>query len=522
MPRWIYILALIWALPWLACNFPKPKPVAPGTGSEALRQTMQAVPSSSGVEATQVYPGSGPVEVSPIPGTTFPDTTPLPVDATSVSGSPDNSGLFTYTVQSGDTLDALSARFGVQVGQVVSGQALPESGYIPAGYTLYIPWDLGEVLPSARLLPDSEVVYSPTSVDFDLDSFVQEAGGYLSVYSQEIDDETVSGIELIRRVASQASINPRLLLALLEYRSGWVYGFPADPERAEYPFGFYIPGRSGLYEELQIIATQLNVGYYGWRQGSRLTVKFSDQKIARLNPNINPGTAALQHLMAMFYRQEDWQSVLYAPAGFPVLYSQMFGDPWERDAFSGALIPDGLSQPVLEFPFQAGERWSFTAGPHAAWDSGTPRGAIDFSPVSGGAACAVSSWWARAAAPGVVVRAERNAVVLDLDGDGYEQTGWVLLYYHLAESELIRANSQVDLDNVLGHPSCEGGRATGKHVHIARKYNGEWMAADGPVPFVLSGWQVVADEKNYHGLLVRGEQTVTSNPSGNQTSIIVR
>ena len=522
MPRWIYILALMWALPWLACNFPKPKPVAPGTGSEALRQTMQAVPSSLGVEATQVYLGSGPVDVSPIPGTAFPATTPLPVEATSVNGSPDVDGLFAYTVQSGDTLDALSARFGVQVGQVVSGQALPESGYLPAGYTLSIPWELGEVLPSERLLPDSEVVYSPTSVDFDHDSFVQEAGGYLSVYSQEIDDETVSGIELIRRVASQASINPRLLLALLEYRSGWVYGFPADSERAEYPIGFYIPGRSGLYEELLITATQLNVGYYGWRQGSRLTVKFSDHKIARINPNVNPGTAALQHLMAMFYPQEDWQSVLYAPAGFPVLYSQIFGDPWERDAISGALIPDGLSQPVLELPFQAGERWSFTAGPHAAWDTGTPRGAIDFSPVSGGPPCVVSSWWARAAAPGVVARAERNAVVLDLDGDGYEQTGWVLLYYHLAESELIRANSQVDLDDVLGHPSCEGGRATGKHVHIARKYNGEWMAADGPVPFVLSGWQVVADEKNYHGLLVRGEQTVTSNSSGNQTSIIVR
>jgi murein DD-endopeptidase MepM/ murein hydrolase activator NlpD len=446
----------------------------------------------------------------------------LPVQATASNDSPDPNGLIAYIIQSGDTLDALAARFGVEVEQVVSGQALPATGYLPAGRTVYIPRELGEVLPSEPLLPDSEVVYSPTSVGFDLDAFVQQAGGYLSVYSQEIDEQTVSGVEVVRRVSGQASINPRLLLALLEYHSGWVYGFPADPEQADYPIGFYIPGRSGLYEELQITATQLNTGYYGWRQGSRLTVKFSDQKTTRINPSVNPGTAALQQLMAIFYHREDWQSVLYAPAGFPSLYSQMFGNPWERAAISGLLIPDGLSQPGLELPFQAGERWSFTAGPHAAWDSGTPRGAIDFSPVSGGAACAVSSWWARAAAPGVIARAERNAVVLDLDGDGFEQTGWVLLYYHLAASELIQVNSRVDLDDVLGHPSCEGGRATGKHIHVARKYNGEWLAADGPVPFVLSGWQVLADEKNYQGLLVRGEQTVTSNPSGNQTSIIIR
>ncbi len=521
-PRWLYIFVFLWVLPWLACNFPQPTLVPPGMGSEELRQTMQAVPASPGVDATQVSPGADPVVATPIPGTAFPATTLLPVQATASNGSPDPNGLIAYITQSGDTLNALAARFGVRVGQVVSGQVLPGSGFLPAGYTLFIPWELGEVLPAGLLLPDSEVVYSPTSVDFDLDGFVQQAGGYLSVYSQEIEGETLRGVEVIRRVASQASINPRLLLALLEYRSGWVYGFPADPERIAYPIGFYIPDRVGLYEEMQITATQLNLGYYGWRQGTRLTVKFSDQKIARINPGVNPGTAALQHLMAMLYRQEDWQPVLYAPAGFPGLYSQMFGNPWERAAISGLLIPDGLSQPGLELPFQAGERWSFTAGPHAAWDSGTPRGAIDFSPVSGGAACAVSSWWARAAAPGVIARAERNAVVLDLDGDGFEQTGWVLLYYHLAASELIQANSRVDLDDVLGHPSCEGGRATGKHIHVARKYNGEWLAADGPVPFVLSGWQVLADEKNYHGLLVRGEQTVTSNPSGNQTSIIIR
>ena len=118
--------------------------------------------------------------------------------------------------------------------------------------------------------------------------------------------------------------------------------------------------------------------------------------------------------------------------------------------------------------------------------------------------------------------AEDNRVALDLDGDGYEQTGWVVVYFHLAEKDLVQAGRQVALDEPLGHPSCEGGRSTGKHVHIARKYNGEWLAADGPLPFILSGWRAQADERNYYGTLVKGDQIVDSNSSGSRTSIIVR
>lgn len=519
-PGWISILLLLWVLPWLACNFPQPTQVAPGLGSEELRQTLQAAPYDPAQEATLFPTEPNPIITTPLPDAP-PATTPPPGQGTAESSNPQG-GVFAYSTRSGDTLSAVAARFGVEMEHVASEPAPWEDGYLPIGQILYIPWELGEILPSDLLLPDGEVVNSPLAAGFDLTNFVLGAGGYLSMYSETLDEETLSGIEIVQRVADQSSVNPRLLLALLEYRSGWVYGYPADPRQTDYPIGFYVPGRRGLYQELQITATQLNVGYYGWRKGSRLTVKFSDQKTARISPVVNPGTAALQHLMAMFYRQEDWQLALYAPAGFPGLYSQMFGDPWVRDAEFGPLIPDGLSQPLLELPFMAGERWSFTAGPHASWDSGTPRGAVDFSPVSGGAVCAISSWWARAAAPGVITRAGRNAVVLDLDGDGFEQTGWVLFYYHLAESELIAANSRVRLDDALGHPSCEGGRATGKHVHIARKYNGEWLAADGPVPFVLSGWRVVADDRSYYGELVKGEQMVTANPSGSQTSIIVR
>jgi hypothetical protein len=97
-----------------------------------------------------------------------------------------------------------------------------------------------------------------------------------------------------------------------------------------------------------------------------------------------------------------------------------------------------------------------------------------------------------------------------------------VLYYHLADDGMIAPGTQVAEGDLLGHPSCQGGRTTGKHVHLVRKYNGEWLAADGPVPFVLSGWQAVADARNYYGTLVRGNEVVTSDSSGRQGSTIRR
>jgi murein DD-endopeptidase MepM/ murein hydrolase activator NlpD len=200
----------------------------------------------------------------------------------------------------------------------------------------------------------------------------------------------------------------------------------------------------------------------------------------------------------------------------------MFGDPWERAAAVEPLFPPGLEQPALELPFLEGERWSLTAGPHPAWNAGTPRGALDFSPVTGEAVCAISKARVTASASGVIARSAYHAVLLDLDGDGYEQTGWVLFYFHLAGPDVVEAGDRIELDDLLGHPSCEGGRATGKHVHLARKYNGEWLAADGPLPFVLSGYSAVAESRNYYGSLVKGDLEVSSNSSGSRTSIIIR
>ena len=92
---------------------------------------------------------------------------------------------------------------------------------------------------------------------------------------------------------------------------------------------------------------------------------------------------------------------------------------------------------------------------------------------------------------------------LDLDGDGHLQTGWVLLYLHVVALDNLTTGQPVSAGAPLGYASCEGGLASSSHLHFARRYNGEWMAAAGPLPLLLSRWQVKAGLGQYEGGMVR-------------------
>jgi hypothetical protein len=71
----------------------------------------------------------------------------------------------------------------------------------------------------------------------------------------------------------------------------------------------------------------------------------------------------------------------------------------------------------------------------------------------------------------------------------------------------------VEQGDPIGHPSCEGGFSESSHLHFARKYNGEWIAAGGPLPFLLSGWQAHSSGTEYDGTMTRGGQTCTASES---------
>lgn len=491
-----------------ACNLPARTINRPALSSDELRSTLAAI-----------HPAASPAGVEGEPSETQQPgiDSPLPW----FPGEPIIEGDHSiYYTLPGDTAPAVAARFGVTPEQLAAGGVLPAQGYLPLHLRLDIPNQLHNAPYSQAALPDSEIVYSPSTVGFDIREFVDRAGGYLKDYYESYQGESLSGAAVVERVAVESSVNPRFLLALIELRSGWVYGHPA--EKAKYPIGFHIGGYASLYRELVMTATHLNMGYYGWRDGSRVEMKFSDGLSQRLSPQLNAGSAATQALLARLYKHDDWYAAVYGEEGFLALHARMFGDPWGRAAGVEPLLPEDLAQPQLELPFAPGERWSLTAGPHPAWKTGSPRGALDLAPVTRERECAISFRWALASAPGLVVRSAHNVVALDLDGDGWEQTGWVLIYMHIADFERVGLWETVQLDTPLGHPSCEGGVSTGTHLHIARKYNGEWLAAAAPLPFVLGGWQAYADERNYYGGMINGERRVVASPVGPQTSILVR
>lgn len=433
-----------------------------------------------------------------------------------------NEAPFLYETQAGDTLPVVALRFGVKPEEIYSPEPLPATSLLVPNQLLLIPKRLANTTSSTRLLPDSEVIFSASGENFDPHTFIQNSAGYLSTYREWLGStQWTSGADIIQRVALENSINPRLLISLLEYQGGWVYGQPIDLLHTEYPLGHVEQRRKGLYAQLTWAVNQLSIGYYGWREGLLTEIEFSDGASARLAPGLNAGSVALQYYFAQVYDTNGWVKAIDPASGLAALHERMFESPWIRALDVEPLYPPDLTQPELILPFLIGQVWSYSGGPHGAWEHDGARAALDFAPSSTEAGCAKSDAWVLASAPGLVTRAKNAVVVIDLDGDGIEQTGWVLLYLHL-ENIQVRVGDHLETGDLLGHPSCEGGFATGTHIHIARKYNGEWIAADGPLPFMLSGWRARAGAQPYEGELVRDGKTIPASVYGSYESRIVR
>jgi LysM repeat protein len=403
-----------------------------------------------------------------------------------------------YVAAAGDTLAVIAGRYQVDVASIAGANGIANPDLLKIGQALVIPPPSPKLTaPTFKIIPDSELVFSPATKDFDLAGFIRSKGGYLASYQEKVDTDSLTGVQIVDRVSREQSVNPRILLAVLEFQGGWVLSQNPPSQYLDYPLGFFDRSRPGLFKQLSWAANMLNQGFYGWQQNQFAAWALVDGVIVRVEPTQNSGTAAVQYLMSLLRGQDTWPNSV-SKNGVYTTFNNLFGNPF--DFTFSPLAPEGLAQPILQLPFESNVQWYFTGGPHMGWDSGSPWAALDFAPEDV-VICNISAAWETAVASGVIVRSGDGSVVLDLDGDGYEQTGWTILYLHVASQDRIAAGTRVHAGDRIGHPSCEGGYAPATHLHIARRYNGEWILADGPIPFVMDGWVAESTGQEYDGYL---------------------
>ncbi len=428
--------------------------------------------------------------------------TPLPTRNTYNPGE-----LVDYTAQNGDTLPALAARFNTTVEEILQANpGIPQDATtMPPGMPMKIPIYFMALWSSPyKIIPDDAFVYGPTDIGFSTAAFIEAQPGWLKSYRVYAGGRWRSGAEMIDFVSINYSINPKLLLAILEYQGGALTK-PA-PTLKKNLLGFSRAYWESPYLQLVIAANTLNNGYYGWRAGRLLEFDDRNQILIRPDPWQNAGSVAIQYYFSRIFSGDNY-ALATGTEGLNLVYTNLFGDPW---SLNYELIPGSLHQPDLLLPFPSDQVWSYTGGPHTGWGTGQPLAAVDFAPSGDTSGCFIANEknYAVAMADGLVVRSSDDGIALDLDKDGDERTGWVIFYLHTAREERALVGTELRQGDKIGYPSCVGGHSTGTHVHVARKYNGEWIVADSVLPLVMSGWVTHNGAREYLGTLTKGGATV--------------
>jgi phage tail protein X len=162
-------------------------------------------------------PGSEPVAPAPV--------VPIPTRRPFEPGE-----LVEYIALSGDTLPALAGRFNTTVAEIRSANpGIPEDATtMPPGMPMRIPIYFRTLWGSPfRILPDNAFVNGPAGIGFNTAAFVDAHPGWLGDYSDYPSElggtrarARLSGAAIVDHVATNYSLSPRLLLAILEYQGG--------------------------------------------------------------------------------------------------------------------------------------------------------------------------------------------------------------------------------------------------------------------------------------------------------------
>jgi hypothetical protein len=344
--------------------------------------------------------------------------------------------------------------------------------WTPFGPPLQSAWNMHPLQGTSEpLITDDQFVWGPNVGDFDIATFLNGRGSPLAPYADEI-----------ALWAGYSSVNPQVLLAVLELRYGSVDHFADGADRATV--------ESQIETTALDLATAFYEHLYTW--GARAedgvadrlppSLVLADGTVIAVDAATTSGTYALQQVLSEGSDLATFQALTARAdaGGFSATFAALFPGV-DLLAEDNSINPtDAPADSLFQLPFPLGATWYF-GGPHS-WngDNTPPFSSMDF--FQGGATCSEPpALYAVATAAGSAIR--RYSCWMEID----HGAGWTTSYYHLRN--LVGSGTQIR-NGRLGSIACEvcaGGYATGPHVHWSLKYNGAYVSLEG---VKLSGWTV--------------------------------
>ena len=315
------------------------------------------------------------------------------------------------------------------------------------------------------LFSDELFLYGRDAEAFDL-------GGYLAVHAPQLRDKQ----ELIAHWSGYYSINPKVVLALMELKSELLSA--PSPDKLRAPFA-ELSTASGFAGQLRDVLRQLSRRFYSYEAYQR------EQGLTRFTPDTGALNGASAALLGVLQGANNAPAVLKRSSplqAFTQHFATLFNMAPEqlRSAESGAETVLAVSSlpptNMLQLPWYQGYSWQ-SNGAHSHTGSGSPYSSIDVS----------YDWpgWGAQTYSVAAAHGGRVSVLSRCQVRVTNANGWSTNYYHMdsirvSNGETIAVNTKLGV--YAGNRNtalCEGGSSTGPHLHFSLLYNGRYVSLQG-------------------------------------------
>ncbi|MEA4813248.1 MAG: LysM domain-containing protein [Anaerolineaceae bacterium] len=417
--------------------------------------------------------------------------------------------LVEYFAQTGDNLPMLAARFNSSEDSIRRANPIipAEVSTLPQGLPMKIPIFFTPFWGNAfKIIPNSAFIFGKEAAGFEFKNFAEEIKDQFDGIRQISESESASA-KLIQ-TCLEASISPRLMLALMEYglTQGWRLVTDSELLLSE-----LLQGKNTM---LTSWLGQLNTAYYQYQTGNLISLDLPDASLERIDPWQNAASAALHAFFSrMLENAEDYQRAV-SEDGFAFFYQEIFNDPWLEQR---EVLPGSLAWPETGMPLLAQGGWQLLESPRAADGlSRWPGAGIGFHASFQNANDGNSYGKVFAIHSGKIIRMEGFSVVISLGGQT-EFEGWSIVYEGITPNTELKPGSFVQAGALIGKVDATQWNSS---FWLSRKFNGEWVALDWVVPLNLAGWLASPDEESGSLVLRKGTVEVFSKPGKGQSNVI--